>query len=131
MFDAVVGARLGLTPGRWQFGAFPEAGYAYNRANGEHQLTAGLGIGFGELPWWGYTALMPRFVLDPGEGKGVRLGLLTQIVETGLSFEFAGQRIYRDVGPDPIDFRLSLGIDLFLLGSVAGDSRAWRDAARP
>lgn len=130
-FDAVVGARLGLTPGNWQLGAFPEVGYGYNKANGEHQITAGIGLGFGELPWWGYTALMPRFVLDPGDGKGFRIGLVTQVVETGISFEIAGQHIYRDVGPNPTDLRLALGVDLFLLGSVVGDSRAWKRAARP
>lgn len=131
VFDAQVGARLGITPGTWQLGVFPEVGYGYNKANGEHQLTAGVGIGYGELPWWGYTALMPRFVLDPGEGKGFRLGLVSQVVETGISFEIAGQHIYRDVGPNPTDLRLSIGVDLFLLGSVVGDSRAWRKAARP
>ena len=131
IFDAVIGARLGLTPGTRQLGLFPEVGYGYNRANGEHQLTAGIGLGFGELPWWGYTALMPRFVFDPGDGKGFRLGLVTQVVETGLSIEIAGQRIYRDVGPNPTDLRFSLGIDLFLLGSVVSDMREWRQAARP
>lgn len=131
VFDAVVGARFGLTPGRSQLGVFPEAGYGYNKANGEHQLTAGVGIGFGEIPWWGYTAFMPRFVFDPGDGKGFRLGLLTQVVETGISFEIGVQHLYRDVGPSPTDVRLALGVDLFLLGSVASDNRTWRNAARP
>jgi hypothetical protein len=130
VFDALVGARLGLTPGSTQWGLFPEAGYGYNRANQEHVLTAGVGLGRGELHDWGYVALMPRFVWQPGRGLGGRLGLATQVTETGLSAEIALQQMTQARGERVSDVRLTLGLDVFLLGSVVSGNRAWRNAAR-
>jgi hypothetical protein len=131
LFDAVAGARLGLHPGSRQWGLFPEGGYSFNKANHEHALTAGLGIGFGELPDWGYIALMPRFVWRPGHGVGGRIGLTGQVTETGLSAELAVQRLSLSGEPASTDLRFTLGLDVFLLGSVVSGNRDWRALARP
>jgi hypothetical protein len=131
VLDALVGARLGLHPGARQWGLFPEGGYSYNKANHENALTAGVGLGFGELPYWGYFALMPRFVWRPGHAVGGRLGLAAQVTETGLSAELAVQRMILPGGETSTDLRFTLGLDVFLLGSVVSGNRDWKEAARP
>lgn len=132
LFDAVVGARLGLHPGRRQWGLFPEGGYSFNKANHEHAWTLGMGLGFGELPYWGYVALMPRLVGRPGHGIGWRLGLAGQVTETGLSLELAAQRLPLDPGgSSTTDLRFTIGLDVFLLGSVVSGNHEWKWLARP
>jgi hypothetical protein len=124
VFDAALTARLGLTPGEYQWVLVPEAGWSYNGAGSRQFLTAGVGIGRGSgetrpsseaRAIFGGFSYVPRFVLGVGDAfptKGVRHGILWDHGETTFSIEGAHEVLWNEDGSVSHAIRAQLSIDV-------------------
>jgi len=126
MLDLTAAVRFGLHPGEQQWALAPQLGYTLRAPGLEHQLSAGIGVGYGVNVGEHTVMFLPRFVFAPDGDPlpmGGRYGALWDFAENGFSVELSHQFMMNGDGDRAVshDLRLSLGIDLVLLTVVLAD----------